>query len=224
MNPDLLAQAGELVAEYEKLITQKRLAQTREVAEAQIIIEKMDATREQMARLGQQLDWLKFSPPLAGTWIAPNLDQTRGAYLRWGGKVGLIASLDEVFIRSIAGQDMAAILFSEKNPQVEIRVKGRPDMHLGGKISKIIPAGQEKLPSAALGYAAGGSVETLPEDQQGTKTAEPFFEIQIRPDRDSGVRLLSGQLVVARFSLSPKPLLVQWWRVIQQLVQRRFHI
>ena len=76
---------------------------------------------------------------------------------------------------------------------VEIRVKGKPDLKLSGTIARILPAGQEQLPSAALGYAAGGAVPTAPDDQRGTKAAERFFEIHVTPDVASGVTLLSGQ-------------------------------
>ena len=86
------------------------------------------------------------------------------------------------------------------------------------------PAGQQRLPSAALGYAVGGAIATLAGDQKGTTTAERFFEIQIAPDPNSSVRLLSGQRVVVRFKLHPKPLIAQWWRSVRQVFQRRFHI
>ena len=91
-------------------------------------------------------------------------------------------------------------------------------------IKKIPKAGMQRLPSAALGYAVGGSMATSPEDQSGTKAAERFFEIHIAPDADSNVRLVSGQRVVVRFQSPAKPLMVQWWRSLQQLFQRRFNI
>ena len=107
--------------------------------------------------------------------------------------------------------------------KVEIRVKGLPDSQFEGTIEKILPAGQERLPSAALGYAAGGSMATVEQDHGGTKTAERFFEIHIVP-KDSEVCLFSGQRVIVRFETSSKPLMVQWWRSLLQLFQRRFNI
>jgi len=80
------------------------------------------------------------------------------------------------------------------------------------------------LPSEALGYAVGGSMPTLSQDPRGTRAAEKFFEIRIRPAPDSEVRLLSGQRVIARIQMPSKPLAAQWWRSIRQLFQRRFHI
>jgi hypothetical protein len=93
-----------------------------------------------------------------------------------------------------------------------------------GHIEAIFPAGQEVLPSKALGYAVGGSIPTVMQDPSGVRTAEKFFEIRIRPTQSETVRLLSGQRVVARFQLPSKPLAAQWWRSVRQLFQRRFHI
>jgi len=95
---------------------------------------------------------------------------------------------------------------------------------LTGEIEQIFPAGQELLPSEALGYAVGGSVPTVSQGAQGTKAAEMFFEIRIKPSADSSIRLLTGQRVVVRIQMNSKPLAVQWWLSVRQLFQRRFHI
>jgi len=145
-------------------------------------------------------------------------------YLARGQQIGLIASLDDVLVRATAGQQLAALLVEQAFEQLEIRVKGRPDALLKGRIEKIFPAGQEVLPSEALGYAVGGSMPTLSQDPRGTRSAENFFEVRIRPEPNSPVRLLSGQRVIARIRMPSKPLAAQWWRSIRQLFQRRFHI
>jgi hypothetical protein len=122
-------------------------------------------------------------------------------------------------------------MLEDADKEVEIRVKGRPDRTLTGRIEKILPAGQDTLPSQALSYMAGGSMPTRaePGPQEDTKAAERFFEIRIRPDdratSDEGRgTLLSGQRVIARVSMRPKPLLVQWGQSARRLFQRRFHI
>jgi len=119
--------------------------------------------------------------------------------------------------------------------EVELRIKGRPDPLMTGTIVRIIEAGKEQLPSAALGYPGGGSVQTDPKDPKGVKAAERFFEIQIVPhpvdDPDDPqnpwqgkVPLLSGQRVVVRIAMPERPLVYQWYRALIQLVQRRFRV
>lgn len=234
-NRDLETQLEQLEARREQLRAQKRLAQTREVAGAQILSKQIEALEEQIQRVEDQLQSLELHSPLEseGIWIAPNIERFKGAFLRRGDRVGLVASLDDLFIRATAEQEVAARLIDEAKGEygtVEIRVKGRPDIELRGTIKKILPAGQERLPSAALGYAVGGSMATEPGDEKGIKTAERFFEIHIEPivsegaEHKESVRLFSGQRVIVRFETPPKPLMAQWWRSLLQMLQRRFNI
>jgi hypothetical protein len=115
------------------------------------------------------------------------------------------------------------LLIDEEVKEVEMKVKGRPKVKLSGQIEEIFPAGQKVLPSQALGYAVGGSMPTDINDPKGITAAENFFEVRVQPD-DNPVRLFSGQRVIVRVEMSPKPLLFQWWRSLRQLFQGRFHI
>lgn len=220
-SPELLAKREGLQAERRRLVARRRLAQTQEVVAAQVLTRQIAALDEQIERVNQEIASLEVHAPLKGTWIAPEIERLRGAYLRRGDRIGLVATLDNVFIRAIAGQEVAV---AEAAAHVDIRVKGKPDQALTGTITRILPAGQEQLPSAALGYAAGGAVPTAPDDQRGTKAAERFFKVHVTPDTASGVTLLSGQRVVVRLEMPRKPLLLQWWRSLLQLIQKRFFI
>jgi putative peptide zinc metalloprotease protein len=195
-----------------------------EIAAVQILAEQIGALQEKIARVEFELSSLLLQPTSSGTWISPDIEKTIGTYLRRGQQIGIVANLNEVRIRATAGQELAALLVEQQYEQLEIRVKGRPAVMLTGEIEKIFPAGLEVLPSEALGYAVGGSMPTLSQDPSGKKAAEIFFEIRIRPNPDSPVRLLSGQRVIARIQMASKPLAAQWWRSARQLFQRRFHI
>jgi hypothetical protein len=299
INPDLEAEKKSSVAERRSLQIKRRIAETQEFAAAQILDEQIEALNEKIAGLEDELESLNLKPSISGTWVAPDIEHSKGAYFERGKSIGFVANLDDVIIRAIAGQNVPAMLvkkflFSielefesdldnriiskelrgefeeaqislsehvtvsveqqgsawmirddwneyfvkkeegrldihieqmQARKQVEIRVKGQPKLLLTGEIEKISPAGQELLPSEALGYAVGGSVPTASQDPQGTKAAEMFFEIRIRPNADSSIRLLTGQRVITRIRMRrDKPLIQQWWRTARQLFQRRFHI
>lgn len=224
VNPELEAERKSSVAERRSLEVQRRIAEMQEIAAAQILDEQIEALDEKISRLEYELASLNREPPLSGTWVAPDIEYSRGMYLKCGQSIGFVANLDDVMIRATAGQRVAAMLVEQALKQVEIRVKGQPKLLLTGEIEQIFPAGQELLPSEALGYAVGGSVPTVSQDAQGTKAAEMFFEIRIKPSADSSIRLLTGQRVVARIQMNSKPLAVQWWLSVRQLFQRRFHI
>ena len=223
VNPRLEAEKKSLLAELAGLQTKQRLAEMQEIAAAQILTEQIEALQEKIDRVNTELSSLRLQPALAGTWVSPEIENAKGRYLRRGEQIGVVASLDDVLIRATAGQELAARV-EEAYEHLELRVKGRPDAMLTGRIDKILPAGQEVLPSQALGYMVGGSMPTLLQDPNGMRTAEKFFEIRIAPDPNSPVHLLCGQRVIARIRMPAKPLAVQWWQSARQLFQRRFHI
>jgi putative peptide zinc metalloprotease protein len=230
MNPELEAQSQSLQAQRRALVVRCQLAEVEEIAAAQIIAEQIAALDEQIARVRSELDKLNLKAPFEGIWVAPEIDRAQGTYLKRGEQVGFVGSLDDLVIRATAGQEVAAMI-EGADKQVEIRIKGRPQVTFTGRIEKILPAGHDTLPSEALSYAAGGSMATRPGPgpQQGAKAAERFFEIRIRPDArgtsDEGrATLFTGQRVITRVRMSPKPLLIQWYQSARQLFQRRFHI
>ena len=139
--------------------------------------------------------------------------------------------------RATAAQEIVALLWEQRHRigpgDVEIRVKGLPDIQVTGTITRRIEVGKDRLASAALGYNAGGSIRTDTKDPEGTKASEQFFEVLVRPDPvkdtkspkshwNGQVPLLSGQRVILRVSLPARPLAVQWYRSILQFVEKRF--
>jgi len=223
-NPELEAEKESLVAQRRALEIRRRIAETREIAASQILAEQIAALDEKIARTDFELSSLRLRSAVKGTWISPDIEKLKARYLRRGQRAGLIASLDDVFIRATAGQSLAALIVEQAFDEVEIRVKGRPDVRFAGRIEKVFPAGLEQLPSEALGHGAGGSMPTVAQDSRGLWAAEKFFEVRIRPEIHGSEDLLPGQRVVARIRMPSKPLAFQWWRSLRQLFQRRFHI
>jgi putative peptide zinc metalloprotease protein len=224
VNPALEAERRSLIAERRALETKRRQAVLEEVAAAQILDEQLAALEEKIARVQQELTSLHPAAPISGTWVSPEIELTKGKFVHRGERIGVVADLDDLLIRATAGQNVAALLIEQAAKEVEIRVEGRPDPTITGTIEKIFPAGQEQLPSQALGYAVGGSMPVDVHDPGGTKTAEKFFEIRIRPHLDQPDQWLTGQRVVVRVRLQPKPLAAQVYHYGRQLFQRRFHI
>ena len=88
----------------------------------------------------------------------------------------------------------------------------------------VIPAEQVSLPSAALGFGAGGGVAIDVTDQSGLSAAEPFYEVRLGISSESPVSLLHGRSGRVRFGLPDEPLLVQWYRKLRQLLQDRYQL
>ncbi|MEE9213045.1 MAG: hypothetical protein V3U29_10365 [Phycisphaeraceae bacterium] len=227
VNRNLEATLIQLNAQRQLIQKQINTARTEDQALVQALEQKRSALQQQIDRTQRQLDALVIRAPFKGQWIAPQIEHAQDAYLRRGQRVGIVASLDDLIIRVAANQRVGPRIAEayEKNQivAVELRVRGRPDLQFTGTIENIPPAGTQQLPSAALGYLGGGAMAVKLDDPSGMQTTERFFEVWIRPDTmpQHGRMLLSGQRVVARFQMPPRPLLQQWWRAALQMVQRR---
>ncbi len=224
VNPALDAERRSLDAERRVLQARRRLASTQDLAAAQILDEQLAALDEKISRVEQELSLLNLAPPIPGTWVSPEIEYIKGRFVRRGEALGVVANLGDLSIRATAGQTVVALLIEQAAKDVEIRAVGRPESTVSGTIERIFPAGQEQLPSEALGYAAGGAMPVDMRDPNGRKSAENFFEIRIRPNLDQPDRWFTGQRVAVRVRLQPKPLAAQIYHYGRQLFQQRFHI
>lgn len=221
-NRELAARQIQLQNEYDRLQVRRQIAANEgNMIDVQKADAQLSAGARQINHVRQRLDALTIRAPFEGVWVSPDIDQAAGQYLRRGDNVGTVATIDRLIIRVTADQSVAARILTEAGQRVDARVMNRPDIRLDGTIKQILPAGQNRLPSAALGLTAGGTVETDAHDPRGTRTAEPVFEIKVQPDANSG--MLAGQRVVVRFTMKTKPIGLQWLQAISRVFQRRFH-
>lgn len=215
VNDDLEAELKVAQAQQGQLEAELRQAQTKSPADALRAQENLNAAVARVEFWSKRVTELQIKAPFEGMWISPNIDRLKGTYVNENDVVGMVLPLDDMLVRAVATQDVS---LKDVEEAVEIRVKGNPDTQITGRILKILPAASSRLPSQALGIAAGGELETAPDDQYGTKTIEPFFEIRIKPDRQNV--LMAGQRVVVRLRTKDKPLALQWYHSLLQVIQR----
>jgi putative peptide zinc metalloprotease protein len=232
--PDVVdATNHELEIERRRLMAQRglheayyRQARSEEPAQAQVVHGQIEALDEQIARIDQQLNALSITTPFEGVWFSEKADSIGGAFVKQGEPIGILADTRKPLIRVTADQYLGPELKRHAGPGagVEMRVRGRPDVLIEGRVVRVLEAARRELPSAALGYVGGGSIAVDTEDQEGRRAAEPFFEVQIDPviSGETPIPLHAGQRVVARFDLPNTPYLTQWWLAIRQVIQQRF--
>lgn len=239
-NPMLEAELSQLKVDRDALVLRRDIAQVAEPAAAQSLTQSINALDEQIRETRRRLKMLDITPTIDGVWVSPEVDRLPGAFLQQGQELGMVVSSDDLFVRAIADQAIGPRIGSSETAEiplgtkVEMRIKGRPQALRLARIEKVLNAGVEQLPSAALGYLAGGETQVSMEDQTGMKTAKPVFEVHLALEPAEGVNgeaeapsalgLLSGQRVVIRLESPPKPLLAQWWRALRQMVQERFRV
>ena len=264
-NREMLTRLRMARAEIQEVEAQTRQARAdNELGMSLSLAEKQFALEQQIRRLEHEVAMLDIRSPIEGEWVSPEISRTVGTFMKRGDKIGMVASTEDFIIRAIVDQTLGGRILPEvvdtalregREAKVEIRIKGRPGDWFEGVIASrkdVLPAGQDDLPSAALGYMAGGSFAVKMDDQQGTKTSEPVFEVRIKPRHNERnaemikewealaakakslgqpepakptlIELKSGQRLVVRFDMPAKPLAVQWWLSIKQLLQQRFNM
>lgn len=242
-NPDLETERDRLAARVDELRLSHQQARAEDPGHARIQAARLAAARQRLARIESRLAGLTVTPGVRGTWLTDDAERLVGTYQQRGEKLGVVASLDDLVVRLTVDQNLGPRLIQEVplGSPVELRVPGRPGDTVVAELESIRPAGDDRLPSAALSHAAGGPLATRPDDAEGRTAAERFFEVRLRVrtghdrapsasyDHPEPLRwfrpvLFPGQRVIARFDLPDRPLLSQGYLALRQLLQQRFQI
>lgn len=223
-NPELETRLAQSVCRQEELSARRVALQKEDPAAAQVVAQQLTALTAELDHLRRQVDDLVVRVPRGGVWVAPDLCRRTGRFLPRGEHLGTVVRPDALYVRGMVGQELAARLMAEKAEGVEIRVRGRPEGEVGGRLEEVLPGGYRTLPTAALGFGAGGELEVDPTDGQGVTTAESFFEVRVAPEGGAVAALRPGMVVVMRVTLPSRSIFSQLWREALQVFQRRFQI
>jgi len=229
--PLLVLTNRELELEIEATIAQReetramRLKAMREApADLEPIRKRLEAVESKLQDLLREQASLAVRARLGGIWVAPQASEMVGSWLNRGALIGELVDPGAFRFSAVVSQDEAADLFEGEIRRTEVRIFGQGGENLEVNKVRIIPFQQETLPSAALGWFGGGGVAVSSQDESGLKTAEPFFQIYADIVPNPEVLMHHGQSGKLRFTLEPRPLLMQWGHKLRQLLQRRYQI
>ncbi len=224
-NPELELELADTKARLDGVTARLLQAMEEEPADIAPLTNLRDSIRDQVAKLSRDYQNLTVRAPHDGIWVAPEMEDERGSWLRRGSNLGLMVDPARFnFVATVMEEDVNA-LFDRVIRGAQARLYGEAGRTLTVTNWQIVPGGQKTLPSAALGWAAGGIVPVATEnDTTGTRTVEPFFEVRGHLERRDDVALLDGRSGEIRFKLAPEPLLPRWIRSLWQLFQKRYQI
>ncbi|MBB6431671.1 hypothetical protein [Algisphaera agarilytica] len=224
-NLELQSAYDQLLGDQRQLEARYRAAMSEDIAVAQALRGQLRAQEDQRQRIADQLADLQTQPTTAGTWVSFDSERLPGRFVKRGEPMGVVASLDDLVIRAAADQYLGPRLEVGNwvGRSVEIKNPNRPGETYHGTVLSVAESGGNELFSPAMGYMAGGSVATDTADQTGTKAAEAFFEVRIKPDPapEGAPPLMAGQRVHVRFTFEPQPLAEQGWLALRQMLMRR---
>jgi putative peptide zinc metalloprotease protein len=224
-NPELDLQLAETRAHFNEVNARLLQAMDKDSADVEPLSRLRDSVSATLDKFTDDSRHLIVCAPHDGVWVAPGIDEFIGRWLPRGTGLGLLANPAAFEFDAIVMEEDANALFAKKIYGGNVRLYGDAGTKLPVTAWQVVPGGQNMLPSAALGWAAGGEVPvTTEEDSQGNKSAEPFFEVIGKLKSPEGTRLLDGQSGKVSFRLAPEPLLPRWTRSLWQLLQKRYQI
>jgi putative peptide zinc metalloprotease protein len=206
--------------------TQARLRQamSEQTANLKPLESKLASVTKNLERLEADRAALSIKARTDGIWVSPQANEWVGRWVTKGTALGLIIDPAAFEFSATVVQADVDRLFNQKFPRAEVRLPGEAGSLLLVNNLRVVPAEQQNLRTAALGWGSGGPIPVAANDPDARRALEPFFEVRgdITPAR--GVELIHGRTGRARFDLPPEPLLPRWIRQLRQLLQKRYQI
>lgn len=219
---------------------QVRLRQSRATNPAQAAIDEIEVEtyRKQVEDLAARLARLELRAEVSGQVVAPNLHELQGRWLPRGQPVMTIASLDQLWVRSVVTQDDAELIKDTSPQRTQVRLASAVTTSLPAREVEVVVAATEKVPHPLLTHAGGGSLAPDASDPQGLRATSRQFELRVKLPESAAVSppldrsaaedparvaspapVLPGQRAYVRIDVDAKPLAWQVWRRFLQLVQ-----
>jgi putative peptide zinc metalloprotease protein len=178
----------------------------------------------QLRKFAEDQEHLVVRAPHDGFWVAPGIEDYLGRQVNRGSDLGLLVNPAAFeFVAGVRQEDVDA-LFDREIRRAAVRLNGDAATAIPVKTWRVIPGEQKTLPSAAMGWKAGGEIPVAADDNNGSRAAEPFFEVIGQLEASAPVVLLDGRSGKIRFALPAEPLLPRWCRSLWQLLQKRYQL
>ena len=218
--PALAAEAQKKQSQLVGLKAQQYVALLRDPLAATNLAEDIARTEAELARTSEQLAQLEVRGGSSGRLVLPRESDLPGSYAAKGALLGYILAPGPGNVRAVLSEDDAQRVHARAR-RVEIRLTETPAEVLPALLEREPPAATRQLPSAALGERAGGRFATDPADQEGVRTLEPVFLLDLAVAQHLPERI--GGRVWVRFDLGYEPLGQRaLWR-LRQLLLRHFN-
>lgn len=219
---DLRIKAAE--ARVREVRLQENVARGKGGVGMRVLQRRREAVEAERAEFLQRRRDLEVRAPLAGIWVSPRILDLRGELVPRGRPLGQVIQPPVFEFVAVVAQDDSSRLFAHTNAPAEIRLPGQAGRVIPVEAVQILPGRQSVLPTAALGWNAGGPVKIQGGDPEGLTTAEPYFKAIARVGAPGEAALFHGQTGYIRFTTGTEPLLRQGWRRFRQMLQQRYQI
>jgi putative peptide zinc metalloprotease protein len=221
-NPELALDLDAAAARHQEAEFRLRQALSRTNADLMPLRAKLESNARQLLKLKADQELLTIRARHDGDWVAPRVQELVGRRITRGTPLGLVVNPGDFEFVATVPQTDADAAFARHPRNGEVRLHGQVGEVMFVSKWDVVAGGKQTLPSAALGWAAGGAVPVSSDEPERAK--EPFFEIHAALLDNRAVAELHGRSGNIRFALEPEPLLPRWLRRLWQMLQKRYQI
>jgi putative peptide zinc metalloprotease protein len=221
-DPDLETEVQVLQARVAELDARHREAFATETAKAQIIDEERQYAASQLARTQERLGELTLRAQRSGRLAIARPEDLPGRFLAKGEIVAHVVGDGETMVRAVVAQrDIDLVRNLARG--VQVRLAQDIAEPRAAKVRRVVPSAVTELPTAALGTQGGGRAAVEPNDENGVKSLEKLFLVDVDLADPMQVALIGGRAHV-RFDLGWEPVGFQWTRRLRQLFLARLNV
>lgn len=187
-----------------------------------ILRQQIAHAQQSLQRVQERHDRLILRSETAGILSAPRDQDLGQQFFKKGELVAYILDRKQLIARTVVKQDDIDLVRTRLR-SVEIRFADAIAQTHGSHVIRETAGGIDELPAAALGANGGGIIATDPKDQNGLKTLERIFllDLSLPPDTPPSA---FGERVYVRFTHQAEPIGNQWYRRLRQLFLSRFSV
>jgi putative peptide zinc metalloprotease protein len=212
-----------LTARQDELRSQLMQARVIDRVQMSIIREELTTVTADLERARERSRDLTVVSQRDGTFVIPHAGDLPGRFLRKGERIGFVLQADDpVHVHVVVPHDTINMIH-DTTRGISIMPGGWDDAAFPAQLLREVPGGTMRLPNAALGSMGGGAIAVDPREPDGRTTLERVFELELElPQQVPGDYL--GRRVHVRFDHGYKPLGLQLYRSLRQLLLRRFSV
>jgi putative peptide zinc metalloprotease protein len=194
----------------------------RERVKRRIMLEEIERTNADLHQTEEKIAKLLVCSPSHGQLVLIDERHLEGRFLREGDLIGYIIADHRPTVRAVVKQEDIGLIRGQLTG-VEIRLSEHAVTALAAEVTRIVPAADHQLPSAALGTAGGGAIPVDPTDVQGLRALKSYFQLDLGLPEAIAAPHIGGRAYV-RFDHGRLPLALQWYRSLRQLFLRKFYV
>jgi putative peptide zinc metalloprotease protein len=221
-DPFLPARVAVLEAHLRELESRLAAELVNDRVAAAIVREEIHAVNADLDRAQDRAADLTIRSPVDGIFMVSNIDDLPGRYVRQGELVAYVVNPPDLTARVVVPQsDIGLVRARTRGVEVMLAEWGADAYP--STILREVPAGTNRLPTAALGPVGGGPIPVDPRDSEGMTTIGRVFHFELELPQVVDAAFL-GSRVFVRFDHGFEPIGFRLYRALRRLLLSQFGI